>query len=301
MKLIVIISSLIISLSVFGQVEYVEVFFDGADTTENAMAFELDTAAENIWQIGPPQKQSFYAAFSHPNALMTDTVNSYPVLNTSIFRYGMHEFYNYGITAIQWVQKLAIDSGDLAMIEFSIDSGLTWINAFNSPYTYNFYGYDFENVDTLQNGDVGFAGTDTNWRDIWLCFDYSWMSMQDTVILRHVFKSDSIPSQNDGWMIDNMLQHITFFHTIGEHPQESYLEVFPNPTSNYLNISVKKVNVFHIIEALVLMDESGKVLEKHENVPTKFYIDLSKYPAGIYFLKVQTNLQTETKKIIVTH
>ncbi|MFD1550618.1 T9SS type A sorting domain-containing protein [Putridiphycobacter roseus] len=290
---------LFISVQTYSQ-NYLELFFDGADTTDYSMVIELDTAAENIWQIGQPQKSVFNAAFTLPNALVTDTVLTYPVLNTSIFQYGVQAFYNFGITAIQWTQKLDIDSGDIALIEYSIDTGHTWVSVFDNPYTYNFYGYESINVDTLQNGDIGFSGTDTNWRDIWLCFDFSWMSMQDSIILRHVFKSDSIASQNDGWMIDNMLQHQTFFHTIGETPQETYLEVFPNPTSNRVNISVKKTNTFHIIEELTVLDAAGRVLEKHVEVPTKFFVDLADYPAGIYYIKVKTNLQTETKKIIVT-
>ncbi|MDX1349958.1 MAG: T9SS type A sorting domain-containing protein [Putridiphycobacter sp.] len=283
------------------QIDYVALFFDGGDTTATAMQIEMDTSSNNIWQIGQPQKTIFTSAFTYPNAIVTDTSNVYPDSNTSSFKYGVHKFYDFGITAIQWTQKLHIDSGDVGLIEFSVDSGQTWENVFTSPYTYNYYGFSFSNVDTLANGDIGFSGTDTNWRDIWLCFDYSWVSMQDSLMVRHVFKSDTITSNNDGWMIDNMLQHLTFFHTIGEHPQEAYIAVFPNPASTRLNVSIKKKNQFHIIKELILTTSSGEVLERHLNVPTNYFINIEKFPSGTYFLRVETNISTETKTIVIEH
>jgi len=36
-------------------------------------------SASGIWQIGPPQKAIFDSAYSLPNALVTDTLNTYPV------------------------------------------------------------------------------------------------------------------------------------------------------------------------------------------------------------------------------
>jgi hypothetical protein len=47
----------------------------------------IDTVSNpnNIWQIGKPQKIIFINAHSAPNVLVTDTINSYPTNDTSIF------------------------------------------------------------------------------------------------------------------------------------------------------------------------------------------------------------------------
>ena len=47
---------------------------------------EIDSLnASNIWQIGEPSKTLFSSARSNPNALVTDTLNNYPVNDSSSF------------------------------------------------------------------------------------------------------------------------------------------------------------------------------------------------------------------------
>lgn len=278
-------------------------YFDGADTLpNNSIIIELDTADENIWQIGEPQKTIFNSAATVPNALVTDTINYYPINNTSSFTFGVDPYaYQWGgILALQWKQKLDLaDTLDGAYIEYSIDTGATWVNAFNNPYIYNFYGFDQNNQDTLANGDVVFSGVDTNWRDIWLCFDLSWLSLSDTLSFRFTLKSDSIQTDQEGWLIDNMLFHATWFHTINEKEQEEYIIVYPNPTTGIVNIQAKKLDEFHIIELMQVIDINGKVVKEFKMAPTKFSVDLRGLPDGVYFLKIKTNIQTETYKIVL--
>ena len=59
------------------------------DTTNfegSLVQIEIDTSnAGNIWQIGQPDKAIFDSAFSAPNAIVTDTVNYYPINDSSSF------------------------------------------------------------------------------------------------------------------------------------------------------------------------------------------------------------------------
>ena len=296
---------LVISFFVYGTSfcqEYTQ-YFDGADTLECCSIFiEIDTASENSWQIGPPQKSIFDSPYSAPNVIMTDTINPYPDSTLSIFRYDFEvteDVLIYGILAFQWTQKLDIDSlNDIGYIEFSGDGEL-WEPVFNSPFVYNFYGFENENVDTLESGRVGFQGTDSLWQDIWLCFDLSWMESADTFSLRYVFESDTVYNDgHEGWMIDNMTSHITLFHTINENEQENYLNLFPNPTQGILNIQARKSNDYHVIEEMQLMDLNGKVIRNYGLSPTKFEVDLRDLAPGTYILRIQTNVQTESFKIV---
>jgi hypothetical protein len=286
----------------FGQQWGLNQYFDGADTSySNSIMVELDTSMSNIWQIGPPQKAIFDSATTFPNVIVTDTINFYPQGNTSTFRIKLFNQWSYGILALQWKQKLDIDTTfDGGIVEYSIDQGATWQNAFNNPYVYNFYGFQAGNLDTLNTGEYAFNGTDSTWRDIWLCFDLSWMSTsQDTMNFRFTFKSDSIENNKEGWMIDNMLGHITMIHTVKNINQTNYLTVYPNPSSSIVNIEAEKLQQFHIIEHMELVNLQGIVVEKWQNLPTKFWFDTSKYADGNYLLKIKTNFKSETIHLII--
>lgn len=278
-------------------------YFDGADTSVfNSVIVELDTSAGNIWQIGPPHKIIFDSASTVPNVLITDTINNYPVNVNSATQFYVDPgwFGPWGILAVQWRQKLDMDMHrDGGYVEFSLDTGLTWQNAFNNPIVYNFYGFDTLNKDTLLNGDVAFSGTDSTWRDIWFCLDNSMLQSFPRVQVRFRFVSDSVDTQQEGWMIDNLMVHMTMIHTAGGPQQEEYLRVYPNITSGIVNIEAKKLQEYHVIEHMELIDPQGRIVERFGLAPTKYYIDLSKYPDGLYYLRVTTNKKTETFPVIL--
>ena len=189
---------------------------------------------------------------------------------------------------------------DGGIVEYTTDHGSTWTSVFNSPYVYNFYGYQTTNVDTIGDGELAFTNTDSTWRDIWLCFDISWMTtLPDTLMFRFTFKSDSVDHGREGWMIDNIIAHQTAIHTIINVKQSEYLKVYPNPTSNIVYIEAQKQQEFHIIEHMELINAQGEVVAKWDNLPTKFWFDAGKYGNGVYLLKIKTNLRTETFSIVV--
>jgi hypothetical protein len=47
-----------------------------------------------------------------------------------------------------------------------------------------------------------------------------------------------------------------------------------------------------------LISLNGTVIKEWNNCPTHFYFDTNSYPEGVYFLKIKTNLKTETHKIV---
>jgi hypothetical protein len=102
-------------------------------------------------------------------------------------------------------------------------------------------------------------------------------------------------------MIDNMLLHPSFFHTIIEFEQSDYINIYPNPSPGYVNIIARKTDGFHIIEKMELTDAKGNIVKKYGKSPTKFHIDLSDLPNGIYNLYIKTNLQSETIRVVIQH
>lgn len=276
-------------------------YFDGADTSVlNSLIIQLDTSSSNIWQVGRPQKIIFDSAATFPNVIVTDTINYYPINNTSSFSFKIVPWATWGLLAVQWKQKIDMDlHHDGAIIEYSVDTGNTWHNVFYDPHVYNFFGYQPANQDTLLTGEYAMSGTDSTWRDIWLCFDMSWLSFNDSIYFRYTFKSDSINNNKEGWMIDNMMTHISIMHPVKEVNKKDYINVYPNPTKDIVNIEIQKIQDFHIIENMELVGEDGTLISQWKNVPTKFWFDTSKYPDGIYFLKVKTNIKSETIPIVV--
>ncbi|MCB0803583.1 MAG: T9SS type A sorting domain-containing protein [Flavobacteriales bacterium] len=276
-------------------------FFDGADTIPFlSIKIHIDSNSNNSWQIGSPQKNIFNQASTLPNALLTDTINNYKPNDSSFFKMEINRnFAFFGIIALQWNQKLDFENKvDGGIIEYSTDTGKTWTNVVNNPYTYSFYGYDLKNIDTLANGKLGFTGVDTNWRNIWLCFDLSWMWIQDSIEFRYSIFSDST-NQHEGWMIDNMIYDITFIHTINENETSEYIEISPNPASNRVSIKTRKSEEFHIIEKMQLIDLNGDIVYEWTNCPTNFYFETNNFESGVYFLKIKTNLKTEIHKLII--
>src|ERR1700756_1811269 len=117
-----------ISSTSFAQYYFTQ-YFDGANTSpSNSIIINLDTASGNIWQVGKPQKTIFHAAATVPNALVTDTINYYPIKNTSVFTFSFNCIAPYAVMALQWMQKLDMDPHhhDGGIVEFSTDSGTTW-------------------------------------------------------------------------------------------------------------------------------------------------------------------------------
>lgn len=281
-------------------------YFEGQDTLiQYSIQYEIDSLdTMNIWQVGPPQKIIFNAASSVPNVLVTDTINVIPIGDTSIVSFKvLNEWDNWGILAIQWKQKIDFDfEKDGGMVEFSIDGGLNWENAIGNPYVYNFYGFSTNNISVVNSSAEMFTGTDSTWKDIWLCYELSWISsLPETIRFRFINYSDTIDANNEGWMIDNMTAHFTWIHTINEVLPSEYMRVQPNPTNGIITIATTKLQEYHVIEQIEVYNEAGELKRKYGLSPTKFTIDISDQPDGIYFLKVKTNKKLSEFKVVLQH
>jgi hypothetical protein len=281
-------------------------YFEENQSMNCEFSLNLTIPQGSLWQIGKPQKQLFNSSSTIPNALVTDTLNFIPNSDTSKFYFHFNLLHEYvwastNILAVEWNQKIDFKKGvEGGAVEFSVDTGDTWHNAFNSPYVYNYYGFDTANIDTLEDGNIVFSGKDSTWSNVWLCFDVSWMNeVSDSVIIRFTSISDSVNDNKEGWMIDNFGVHPTLVHTVAEQELEGYLNVFPNPTSGRVDIVTEKINDFHVIEQIRLINQEGKVVEQWGTSPTKFWIDISNHPNGIYFIEIITNLKRETVKVIL--
>ncbi len=282
--------------SSLAQAQSLRQYFDGADTNGfSALLIIRDTTDTiDVWQQGPPQKMIFDSAATYPNVMVTDTINNYPPNDTSSF--SIHadiRYLSWGVHAIRWKQKLDYDfKADGGLVEYSLDTGDTWHSVFDDPYIYNFYGFDSSNVDTV-NGSLAFTGTDTVWRDIWLCFDRSYFFNKD-VLIKFTSVSDSVDNQREGWMMDNFMAEQTFVHTVKKAADNNYLKVYPTLTTGRVFIEAEKLQEYHIIESIRIVNTEGRTVRTYGQAPTKFFVDMADLPRGNYYINVTTNKRSQT-------
>ena len=293
---------LLVTLNCAGQVPYELVFGSGAtlhfDDTTATRHFYIDTAlAENVWQIGTPQKTLFDSAYSAPNALVTDKLNSYPTDNysttymTLVVADGLMWFY--------FVHKYDTDTlEDGGKIELSIDGGANWHNLRDSAY-WNSVGcrvdgtrlYSYQ--DTVASlGDQGFSGNSGGWLDTEFEFFYQNITvLMDTFQLRFVFASGSVETNKEGWLIDDIT--IGANHIGIEEHRENELSFYPNPTSGLLRFK----DFLNPKTPVRIYDSTGRIVETNAIVDGR--LDISHLTDGIYVLTIVTEQYTKTGKVVL--
>lgn len=262
----------------------------------------------NLWQIGTPQKSFFNAAYSMPNAMVTDTINPYPPSNHSWFDLFIGEF-NMGASywnAYPWDiwldfrHKFDTDTlNDGGYIQVSWDKGWTWINVIND----NIYPLGitpawgwvnmnmYSTSNTLYNGEYGFSGHSNGWIHtsmVWcdIPLDPIFNFPPDTMIVRFNFISDADHHDKEGWMID----HIRLFAIdlgsglVDPSSSAEKARITPNPMKNQAVVSFDKS--YDRID-FELYDNLGHLVNKTLFVNSKsFQIHRNNMPAGLYLCKI---------------
>lgn len=217
----------------------------------------------NIWQIGAPQKILFNSAYSPSNVIITDTINPYPTNDTSMF-YILHpamcscsNYFN-----IQGRYKINTDGNDYGKIEFSPDNGVTWIDSIGGFFTgtsntWQYFQMDLQDLVSTYNIDYG-----------------------DTVLYRFTFISDSVQTNNEGWMIDDILLEDYAFSI-----EETFLETFtstlyPNPSTNSATIEFE--NPTNANFSLQVFDITGRTVIEQNIKTNRTQLNTQHLPPGIY-------------------
>lgn len=258
--------------------------FEGVSTL-----IQIDTSyADNIWQIGSPNKVVFDSAYSAPNTIVTDTVAFYPVNNLSSFTLQIPFLNSIDMVDVNFRHKYDTQAGqDGGYIELSCDSGNTWhilhsglfqeVDSTNIPYD----AYIYSESDTLYNGKPAFSGQSTEWD--WGNISFPCMVAKTDMycLLRFTFSSDSVDSQHDGWMIDDIsIMHIVCSGI--EETTRSNVSISPNPISDKA--------VFQLLEDLQVrdglievFDSYGRIVDTRKGITgNRFEYNVNGIKSGIY-------------------
>lgn len=93
-----------------------------------------------------------------------------------------------------------------------------------------------------------------------------------------------------GFTLDNIKILDANLLSISENIKNSPIDIYPNPTSDFVNIKINEN-----IESVEIFDSSGKLISKDSS--GREQISVSFLQNGLYILKVKTKNSTYTKKI----
>ncbi|MCK4661597.1 MAG: T9SS type A sorting domain-containing protein [Bacteroidales bacterium] len=261
-------------------------YFDNND--ENWEYFlEVDTInyPNNIWQIGRPLKTIIDSAYSSPNAIITDTNNTYPTNNTSVFIIKHVDQGGYSSphsAEFAGYYKVNSDSlNDYGLIEFSHDNGTTWINII-SDTIYDQYIYWHTPKPNLTGNSNGWKNFFVDLAMLGLAFE---IDFNDTILLKFSFISDAVHDSLDGLVFDNF-EFCDGTEGIDELGYKNFSStVFPNPSNGQVTIEFENptLSVFN----LEIFDGYGRLVKSINHLNKDYIkIDLIELQAGIYYYSI---------------
>ncbi len=296
------------AFQLYSQTWNIQYSWDTISFESNYPYLEIDSSIQNIWQIGEPGKEYFDSAYSINRAILTDSLHPYPINNYSFFDIKIGSFnYDFeypGNIFIGFEHKFDTDKQkDGGYLTISYDLGKTWMNIIEdtvysppNPLTENSNLYT-EN-DTLFNGEKGFSGHSNDWISTF----FGWVEppakkslcseIGDTMILRFNFISDSINTNSEGWLIDDIRLYSVFLSGITDYKERGLLNIYPNPASSEINIEFKNnlpfsVSIFDLYGHLILEARNQKIIK------------LNNFSNGTYIIKVKQRNGILTSRLIV--
>ncbi|MCX6283108.1 MAG: T9SS type A sorting domain-containing protein [Bacteroidetes bacterium] len=242
-------------------------------------------SSNNVWQVYIPQKTIFTSAYSSPKAILTDSSGPYPVNNTSSFIIKLvMPAYCECAPVIGAYYKLDSDTlKDFGQIEFSLDHGTTWLNALSDTVIPDPYWLTPRPVLT---------GRIYHWKEF-TAFIPGYYST-DTLYYRFTFISDSIQTNQDGWMLDD-IQLVDHTEGIKDMGSRNEINIYPNPASGIITVSGNHfmgemdVSVYDILGQLSLQQTIYKNKED---------INISSLGKGIYMIRVLSQNDYHVRMII---
>jgi hypothetical protein len=261
---------------------------------------ELITSSNNtnttLWEMGVPTGVVLNSTESGSQVYGTNLDGEYP---NSIVAYLYSQCYNLSaITNPILKMHMAFEieqDWDLFYVQYSTDLGNTWslLGSANDP---NWYNSDRMVGDGVANNCfncVGGQWTGNNTTMQEYSYDLVSLTNENSVIFRMVFHSDQAVTEEgvilDNFYIDGTLSTSDF--------ELDNVVIYPNPSNNIFNIKLNQQNdKFNY----VVSDLSGKVILKRDNISeSQHKLDMTSYSAGIYFLNINTQNGSVTKKLIL--
>ncbi|MBS1587553.1 MAG: T9SS type A sorting domain-containing protein [Bacteroidetes bacterium] len=299
MQRIITLLFVVFSFSAQAQWYWAEQFEQPNDSYRDRFVFD-STHAGNKWQIGRPQKSIFDSAYSVPNALVTDSVHTYPGHDTSVVTL-MHFPYVYSpMFSLTFYYKLDMHPGALVKIEISGDRGQNWIDPMTEDTTYMFYwGGPKPRLDTQVHNWTKFELNMEDWGNAFaggpLSFPH--YRIADTVLFRFTYATGAIATTHDGWVMDNFeIENPITEGYVSQVRNDDLLQVYPNPSKGALQLNSGRNDDAKI----EVSDLAGRLLYRTMTKQAATSLELP-VPDGIYILKYISDKNYAVKRVVVQH
>lgn len=282
---------LIILCSIYIQL-HAQTSFNNFETSHKLDIMIDSLSADTIWQIGVPQKTVLNETSSQPNALITDTLNTYPANTNASFIVELdeHAIGAFPYIQLEWFQYTDFEEGvDGGIIDVSYDGGETWKNIFTDtlyrPEVVGSYQWD-----TLHNQEAGITGTNgQQWMAIcWGTAFGAHPTYLETIHVRFTMSSDSIDTGQDGWLLDDFNVFIGVVGSTANRQAFKDMSIYPNPANQNLQIDLNEVIDEEV--DVYIYDNTGRMIfsEKAAMYGEAVHnINVSQFVAGIYHIIVQ--------------
>lgn len=274
-------------------------YWDVITFEPSASYLYIDNSVNNLWQIGAPDKPVFNSAFSVPNVIVTDTINSYTPNNNSTFIVKLeHEsFWEQQMTHFTFRHQFFTDTiNDYGVVEVSYDCGNTWnILALDETYDMTYHRIPPSGIYTSQ---YLATGKSNGW--CYDLFDWYWYfpvksstdpMWPDNIWIKFKFVSDGNTANKDGWMVDHITIYADYYAGLDEQKTSFYSNVYPNPCDDILSIDTPYEEEQNLM--LYVTDVIGKLILKKECFTKTIQLNTSGMPDGIYtYLLVSKSLNS---------
>jgi hypothetical protein len=270
-----------------------------------------DTASNptNVWKIGAPQKTVFTTAYSPSKAIVTNLQQPYTVKDTSSFyirqRASAGWFRQGPGRSLQLYGWYFADSDsltDFGTVELSPNNGLNWIDLLKDS-THGVFDQSFVGFDRPV-----LTGRSGGWRPFEMTFrgiaDSFQVQIGDTILMRFTFISDSIQTNRDGLMFDDLQfsDHYLGIDNVSCSRTPFPSAPTPNPASSTIRfaLSAKRDDAWRIS----LYTLRGQKV-KTATIPrgAQHELSVADLPAGSYYYTVtgERSGQTSSGSVIIAH
>jgi len=268
---------------------YVSMSKDGGATWEESHTIHINSFSQMEW--GGINDSSFcsvpvppsYAFFSHYNGISVRDGVAYPIWTTNT----LHDL-----------------PGDTASHPYTTMSPYYIWNCIPDTVLYH---YDLLNQDVRKFECQNYISTYDS--VIISSGSFSFFDAGDSITLHPDFHADegsNFHAYIDGCEpFDASINSYRYFSTNGSTPSNIYktylydklIKVYPNPTSGKFTVELGEFPGYDA-KLILLNSMNETLLEITPSSQTSYYLDLSTYPKGIYFVKLFTKDRTYVNKVI---
>lgn len=292
-QILVFLSVCLISVSTFAQTHYSA----SIDFENNSQLIEIDTTQpNNLWQIGIPMKSFLDSAYSPPFAIISDTLENYQTNNFSSFQVKIIPPSGscWGTGYMFFIHKYDFElNKDGGFIEVRYDNDTNWTNIILDSDPIYAYGNNFYTLtDTIIGNIPAFTGTSNDW--IYSQFEWAWQigiksEFHDSLTIRFSIKTDSVETNQEGWLIDNI--YFELYHCTGGiegfNSKTNSTIVFPNPVLEKSDICFS--NKFNKLTIINIFNNSGVKVKSIKTISDKIEILNKEFEKGVYIYQIIQN------------